>query len=398
MSPLHFRRTLLVMALAVAAALGVATPAAAQFETPNRRFHDETSFPLDGRHRDLPCQSCHQDGVYQGTPNQCFDCHWVKRQDDRFRLQLGSECAQCHRSTAWSDTRWEHEAMTGMSLGGAHRLLSCQSCHMNDSFQMAQTDCVSCHLADYQATQAPSHLAAGFPTDCEACHRAGDTTFTQARFDHAAAFPLVGVHAQQLCATCHTGGVYAGTPSACVGCHLDDYQRTSMPSHIMAGFSTSCQDCHSPTAPSFSSGSQGFDHSAVFPLVGVHAQQLCASCHTGGVYAGTPRDCAGCHLQLYNATTSPSHSAAGFPTTCESCHRATDSLWTQGRFTHLFPITSGPHRTECVTCHQGGNFQAFTCLVCHKHSRSEMDDKHRNRPGYLYDSLACYSCHPNGKH
>jgi hypothetical protein len=27
-----------------------------------------------------------------------------------------------------------------------------------------------------------------------------------------------------------------------------------------------------------------------------------------------------------------------------------------------------------------------------------MDDKHRNRNGYRYDSLACYQCHPNGRH
>jgi hypothetical protein len=27
-----------------------------------------------------------------------------------------------------------------------------------------------------------------------------------------------------------------------------------------------------------------------------------------------------------------------------------------------------------------------------------MDSKHSGRTGYVYDSLACYGCHPTGKH
>jgi hypothetical protein len=26
-----------------------------------------------------------------------------------------------------------------------------------------------------------------------------------------------------------------------------------------------------------------------------------------------------------------------------------------------------------------------------------MDEKHREEPGYVYQSSACYSCHPNGR-
>src|SRR5688572_17869809 len=69
----------------------------AQFDTPNRQFHNETTFPLEGRHRTVECASCHLNNVYKGTPTRCFDCHWIRRQDDRYRLQLGSQCDQCHR-------------------------------------------------------------------------------------------------------------------------------------------------------------------------------------------------------------------------------------------------------------------------------------------------------------
>ena len=311
-------RTLLV---AVAVTLYWAPPAEAQFETPNRQFHNDTSFPLDGRHRDLPCTSCHrQQGNYKAAPTKCFDCHWTRRQDDRYRLQLGSQCEQCHRTTSWTDARWDHAAMTGVPLGIAHRQVTCQACHTNNTLRAAQSSCFSCHQRDYQNTRTPNHVAAGFSTACQSCHR------------------LTGV------------------------------------------------------------SWQGAVNHASFPLLGRHGQTACTSCHVDSVYLGTARDCVGCHRTQYERTTMPSHVSAGFQTTCESCHRAADTAWNQGTFNHRFPITSGPHRTSCATCHQGNNLQVFTCLVCHEHDRVRMDDKHKERPGYRYDSLACYSCHPNGRH
>ena len=37
-----------------------------------------------------------------------------------------------------------------------------------------------------------------------------------------------------------------------------------------------------------------------------------------------------------------------------------------------------------------------SCIDCHAHRRSEMDDEHRDVSGYSWSSPACYSCHPNG--
>ena len=539
-------RLLRLLLLAFAIALALSSPAEAQFETPNRQFHNQTGFPLEGRHRDVACTACHINNVYKGTPTRCYDCHWERRQDDRFRLQLGSQCETCHRPVAWTAVRFDHGASTGMPLNGAHRQIACQSCHLNNNFQTANTTCISCHQEDYQRAQAPNHLAAGFPTTCEACHRPSDTTFNQASFDHQASFPLVGVHAQTACATCHRNNVFRGTARDCVGCHRAEYERTASPNHAAAGFPTTCESCHRETDPGWRGPGTGFNHASIFPLVGQHAQQQCATCHRNNVYRGTARDCVGCHIDAYNRTTAPAHAAAGFPTTCEnchratdaswrgsgtgfnhstfalvgqhaqascttchrnnvyrgtprdcvgchqdqynrttapnhaaagfpttceschrasdsswqgasfnhatvfalvgrhaqascttchrnnvyrgtprtcvgchqdaynrtsnpphassgfpttceSCHRATDSSWNQGTFNHGFPITSGPHRQSCNTCHQTST-ATFTCLLCHEHSQSEMDSKHRGRTGYRYDSLACYSCHPQGRH
>jgi hypothetical protein len=134
----------------------------------------------------------------------------------------------------------------------------------------------------------------------------------------------------------------------------------------------------------------------VFALVGVHATQACTACHVNNVYRGTQRTCVGCHLTAYNNSRNPNHAATGFPTTCETCHKPTDSTWAQGTFNHTrFPV---PHRghSGCAECHTTpNNFAVFSCTTCH--GRSETDGHHRGRSGYVYESNACYSCHPNGR-
>ncbi|MGE3704005.1 MAG: cytochrome c3 family protein [Vicinamibacterales bacterium] len=523
-----------------------------QFDTPNRAFHNATAFRLEGRHLNVACEACHINGQYAGTPNTCFQCHWIRRKDDRYQLRLGSTCESCHRPTSWTAVTFNHAAVGGVPLGanhatiacdschkdaqftgvaadcvschredypratnpnhvtagfpltcdschrpndavwqstgaaggfshaaifplvGVHATATCQSCHKNNVFRGTSRECVGCHQADYNATRSPNHAAAGFPTTCDSCHRPTDPSWTgngaAAGFNHNAVFALVGTHATQQCASCHQNNVYRGTARDCAGCHLNRYNATTAPNHAAAGFPTTCESCHRATDASWQSGSGGFNHNAVFALVGTHASQQCASCHRNSVYRGTARTCAGCHLNRYNATTAPAHAAAGFPTTCESCHRATDARWTgvtfnhtpffalqgvhatqqcaschrnnvyrgtartcagchlsrynattapnhasagfpttceschratdsswnQGRFTHTqFPL-SGRHNVPCAQCHTTpNNYRVFSCTTCH--TRSETDNEHRGRSGYVYDSNACYSCHPNGR-
>src|SRR3981189_1032150 len=37
--------------------------------------HLSTGFELDGVHRDLPCEQCHLNAVFKGTPRNCGGCH-----------------------------------------------------------------------------------------------------------------------------------------------------------------------------------------------------------------------------------------------------------------------------------------------------------------------------------
>lgn len=436
----------------------------------SRAFHKSGLFPLQGRHLTVPCASCHLDGVIKGTPTRCYDCHWIRRQDDPYRTRLGNECEECHRPTSWTAVSWNHGARTGLPLNSAHRTLDCDACHQNRLFTQAnfacyschrenyekatepnhvragfptqceqchlpsQTswnqasvnhgtffplqgvhatiacaachknsvyagtphDCYGCHRADYERVQNPNHGAAGFPTSCDTCHRPTDTAFDQARFDHAGIFPLAGVHTTLACAACHKNNVYAGTSRDCYACHRADYERTQNPNHLAAGFPITCDACHRFADTSFDQAR--FDHGSIFPLQGVHATQACAACHKNNVYAGTPRDCYGCHRADYERTQNPNHLAAGFPTSCDSCHRPTDTSFSQGRFDHTaFPIASGRHAGHaCSDCHPDrANFQVFSCFACH--DRSGTDSNHRGVSGYSYNSQACYSCHPQGR-
>jgi len=363
----------------------------------SRAFHKAGVFVLEGKHLNLACASCHANGVVKGTPTKCYDCHWIRRQDDRYRTRLGSQCDDCHRPISWTAVRWTHAARTGIALNPQHLTLRCDSCHASQAFRAGEVQCVSCHQAEYQRTQNPNHASAGFPTSCDACHRPSDTSFRGAGFNHNATFLLVGVHAAQSCGACHKNNVYRGTPRDCYGCHRADYDRAQNPNHAAAGFPTTCDSCHRPTDPGFRGGG-AFNHNSVFQLVGVHATQPCTACHKNNVYRGTPRDCYGCHQADYQRAQNPNHIAAGFPTTCETCHRPTDTSFTQGRFDHTyFPITSGRHAgVACSSCHvDRTNFKLFTCFTCH--DRAGTDSRHSGIAGYRYDSQACYTCHPQGR-
>ena len=234
------------------------------------KAHDNTSFPLVGGHRDVECGACHLKGVIGGTPESCEACHWTRKQDDPYQLQLGMQCAKCHTPESWkmlASSTWNHETETGFRLDGGHGALECAQCHTSGSFGGVTTECYVCHSSQFQTAKRPDHTAAGFPTDCELCH-VGGGQWEGADFEHTS-FTLNGQHAVADCALCHPNGQYTGTPSTCASCHLSDYQATTNPNHQQAGFSTDCETCHGAAASSWQGAT--FDHSLVFPLNGQHA-------------------------------------------------------------------------------------------------------------------------------
>jgi nitrate/TMAO reductase-like tetraheme cytochrome c subunit len=362
--------------------------------------HSSTGFSLLGVHATTDCIGCHADG-FANTSSACVDCHqpdYTQTSNPNHQnLSLAVTCADCHTS----DPDWQPASFPVHSefyaLAGAHATIAndCAVCH-NGNYTTTEITCYGCHTENYNSTTDPNHQASGFPTDCASCHTTNN--WEGASFDHnTTGFALTGAHTATSCVDCHAGN-YTNTPSTCFDCHDENYNSTTDPNHQASGFPTDCASCH--TTNNWEGAS--FNHDATgFALTGAHTATSCVDCHAGN-YTNTPNTCYECHTDNYNSTTDPNHLAANFPTDCESCH--TTNAWEPSTFNHdaqYFPIYSGKHGGEwnsCTECHQvASNFASFTCLTCHEHSQSRMDDEHSGRSGYSYNSAACLSCHPQGR-
>ena len=366
--------------------------------------HAATAFPLTGAHTVANCVDCHAAG-YAGTPTDCFACHQndfnQTTNPNHLAIGIGTDCASCHTTEpTWSPAAFpDHNNY--YALTGAHAAVAndCAACHAGD-YNNTPTDCAGCHQADYDQTINPDHAAIGIGTDCASCHTT-DPTWSPAAFPiHDNYFALTGAHGAIAndCAACHAGD-YNNTPNTCAGCHQSDYDVTTNPDHTALSLPIDCAMCHT-TDPDWNPATFPI-HDNYYPLNGAHAviANDCAACHAGD-YNNTPNTCFGCHANSYNQTTNPNHSLAQFPTDCASCH--TETAWVPSTFDHdamYFPIYSGRHEDEwttCSECHPNPNdFSQFTCITCH--TNPETDDAHEGVPNYMYNSPACFSCHPTGE-
>jgi len=350
-------------------------------------LHNRTRFPLVGAHAAAACFSCHKGaevGNFTDSDVTCISCHQsdlaAATNPDHQAQGWVDRCDECHVPTFWADSEFDHQQFP---LLGVHATADCESCHVNQQFGGQPTDCAGCHMQEYEATTSPDHLQAGFPTQCEVCHNA--FAFEGVSFDHSF-FPLVGAHAANECASCHANEVYEGTPTTCVGCHLNEYQATNEPDHAASGFSTTCETCHTSVAWQ----DADFNH-LFFPLTGAHMGVQCAECHEGEVYEGTPTDCASCHIDAYNQTNDPDHAAAGFPTACEQCHAATD--WNLAQFDHAwFPLVGSHQAADCASCHENGVFAGTPddCASCHLDAYNQTNSPDHQLAGF---PTSCEVCH-----
>ncbi len=349
----------------------------------------ETGFALDGAHADATCLMCHNDRgpVKQFADKGCRGCH-----EDVHRGRQGVTCQDCHDQDTWRPTESiALHSRTRFPLVGAHAAAECTDCHAgakNNNFEAVSVACDTCHANDFTRTTVIDHAAMGFTTDCQRCHN--PTGWKPADFDHPATFPLTNGHGGVSCDQCHTTpGVFTGLTTSCVSCHQPDFNATTDPAHVSAGFSTDCTQCHN------TSQWQGalYTHTTAFPLSNGHAGRRCSDCHSGGVYTGLSSDCASCHLDTFQATTNPNHTAAGFGTGCTLCHNTT--RWRGATFAHpaTFPLTNGHANQSCSNCHTTPN--VFTglstnCVSCHQDDYNGTTDPAHAAAGF---STTCTQCH-----
>jgi hypothetical protein len=238
--------------------------------------HAESQFPLDGAHRAAACRGCHaQDARLAAavpahvrnklrlehrplltslaklkpgvSPNSCSTCH----QDvhaGQFAREVGEEdCAACHRTSSFTDLRFDHDRDARFPLTGAHRSTACASCHPREPtpatpgtavrYKPLPLTCGGCH-ADQHQGQFTWTKAAGATEpqktgrDCSSCH--ATSRFKETLFSHDdrqfTTFALRGKHAALACGACHRNvavspGVltvrYRPLPRRCDECHQD---------------------------------------------------------------------------------------------------------------------------------------------------------------------------------
>jgi hypothetical protein len=353
------------------------------------------NFPLLGAHASLACTSCHVGGRFAGTPSDCFSCHVTDftnvQNPNHVAANFSHDCAQCHTTATWANATFDHSKMTSFPLTGAHASVTCAQCHVGGRFAGTPTACVGCHLTDFNNTTNPNHVQGGFPTTCDTCH--STTNWQGAKFDHSTTrFPLNGAHTTVACEQCHINGNFVSTPLDCVGCHLTDFQKTTNPNHVTSGFPQDCKLCH--TTAQWQGAT--FDHNTAtkFALTGVHATVQCAQCHANGVFAGTPMQCAGCHLSDYQKTTNPNHVTEKFSQDCATCH--TTAGWTGATFNHnqtAFPLTGAHTTVSCDQCHVNGRFAGTPtdCSGCHLADFQKTTNPNHVSGGFPNNCTMCHT-------
>ena len=361
-------------------------------------FSHTSTFPLLGSHAEVICSDCHSD-TYSNASSECVSCHQSSFDNalnpNHKTLVLSEQCELCHTATDWVPSTFTHTT-TGFELLGSHVIVDCADCHAVDVSNAVQ-DCFSCHENEFN--NALDHLTQSFPMECEICHNS--VTWIETTFDHNATnFPLTGAHISSDCSDCHASG-YTGISTECSSCHQTDFDNSTNPSHQTLGLSLECTLCH--TTNSGWEPAEFPEHNNYYELLGAHATiaSNCVDCHNSD-YNNTPTDCFGCHETDFNNTSNPPHTSSEFPTACDECH--TVIAWTPATFDHdgrYFPIDSGKHQgewNECSDCHiTQSNYAIYSCIDCHEHNnKADVDDDHSEVQDYIYESTACFDCHPTG--
>jgi hypothetical protein len=263
----------------------------------------------------------------------------------------------------------------------------CEQCHTSITAQRSNGDGLHGRLTD-------TH-------HCENCHTdhkgraANINVMGLAGFDHdrLTLFSLAR-HRQD----------YQGDELACPACHGENEY----------GSAIDCWSCHEAAAPEFVAGhtvlfgsdclachdgvdtAAEFEHAAVFPLEGAHAEADCSACHELGetFLAGSAwgaratRDCVACHAE-------PEIHAGLFGTDCQRCH--TVASWVPAELTqHTFPLDHGGEgKIPCQGCHVS-TYANYTCTNCHAHDPAATRDKHLEQDIADAELADCAACHPTG--
>jgi len=299
-------------------------------------------------------------------------------------------CETCHTTADWNNIpgwKFNHDR-TGFSLFGSHKNAECKDCHQSLIFNQIGVTCMDCHTDVHK-----SELG----IECENCHNSQSwENRSEIMNQHSQTnFPLVGVHANLDCESCHINEQqrqFSTLSVECQSCHLTDYMKTINPSHQKADFNLDCQNCHLQVRTNWKGSA--FKHSASFVLSGAHKMVECVACHTSE-YIGLSSECYSCHVSDFQTALNPDHSSFGFPTACEQCHN--DIRWERAVFDHLAEsgfLIEGAHQSIlCMDCHINNQFTGLAkdCYGCHQADFNLALDPNHIENDFSEDCLECHS-------
>jgi hypothetical protein len=240
-----------------------------------REQHAKTQFPLGGAHAAVACRSCHPNDEHltaqiptevrkrlaqqrrperfslallhpKKSPEVCSSCHEDPHRGQFLDDKNTSDCVACHKTTSFTDLKFDHDKQTRFPLTGKHKQAACAGCHKTEKpvrgsafvrYKPVGTACGGCHADIHQgqflaARSERGGSDQGHVRDCDFCHETKG--FKPTLFDHSqrrfTSFALEGKHAQVKCAGCHpevrvsltiTTVRYRPVPHACEECHVD---------------------------------------------------------------------------------------------------------------------------------------------------------------------------------
>ncbi len=345
--------------------------------------HDETNFPLLGKHNSVECLECHQMDHLNGNEFQhfanvehsnCTSCH-----KDEHQGRLGQNCTECHDHNSFHEIRkietFNHD-LTAYPLEGMHQKVECMECHKNSYTEPIKHDkCSTCHNDEHngQFTSKDPN------SDCAECHnlKGFDYTLFSIEKHNQTNFKLEGAHLATPCFSCHQEQgewLFTNKETTCVACHENEHENKMS---VKFTDQNGCANCHNVDTWH----GVEFDHQQTnFKLEGAHANVNCKACHyrenTNQVveqrFHTTSQNCLACHEDEHQGQFEKYGNDS-----CLKCHGFNN--WEASKFSHQqtgFKLDGAHESLECYKCHAevkknqkiytNYTYEDFQCAVCHK--------------------------------